>query len=118
MGTKEKLERHHGKLVAEYRGYKKMSQEALADAMKVSLRTVQRWEKEAVIRDQGRRQLLAALLSIPVAYMGLDDEQEEKVTKKIETPLFLFNDDPMSFVEDMVAHRWQTHLMGGPLSTY
>jgi tetratricopeptide (TPR) repeat protein len=119
MSTKEKLRWHHGKLVAEYRGYKNMSQEALADAMKVSLRTVQRWEKEAVIKDRGRRQFLVALLGIPTAYMGLDDEDEqrEKAVEEIATPL-LFNDNPMSFIEDMVAHRWRTHLMGGPLSTF
>jgi len=28
----------------------------------------------------------------------------------------IFNDDPMSFLEDVVATRWKTHLMGGPLN--
>ncbi|GHO77003.1 hypothetical protein KSD_47740 [Ktedonobacter sp. SOSP1-85] len=102
---------HQGGLVARYRKHMNMSQQDLADAMHVSLRTVQRLEKEAVIEDLNRRRFLVALLGIPATYMGLNIQQQA-----IDEALFLFNDDPMTFLEDMVANRWKTHLMGGPLS--
>lgn len=100
---------HQGKLVAQYRKAANISQSKLAEYMHVSVHTVQRLEKEAVIKDPDRRRFLVALLGIPAAYMGLGTEQHKR-----ETEILLFNDDPMLFIEDMVANRWRTHLMGGP----
>ena len=102
--------RHQGKIVAQYRRFANLSQRDLAELMHVSTHTVQRMEQEAVIKELDRRRFLVALLGIPAAYLGLDHEQQE-----IEKTIFIFNDDPMSFLEDMLATRWKTHLMGGPL---
>jgi tetratricopeptide (TPR) repeat protein len=111
MNKQESVQTHHGKLVAQYRNYMNMTQHDLAEAMSVSLRTIQRMEKEAVIEDRERRRFLVALLGIPAAYMGFTEEQQPK-----DKTILSFNDDPMSFIEDMVTHRWKIHLMGGPLS--
>ncbi|HLZ64186.1 MAG TPA: helix-turn-helix transcriptional regulator [Ktedonosporobacter sp.] len=104
--------KHEGRLIAQYREAAGLSQQKLAEYMQVSVHTVQRMEKEVKIKDLYRRRLLVALLGIPVAYLRLDQEEQ----KGEEKWLLLLNDDPMSFVEDMVANRWKTHLMGGPLS--
>ncbi|MBV9259441.1 MAG: helix-turn-helix transcriptional regulator [Ktedonobacteraceae bacterium] len=111
MNNQGMIQAHQGKLVAQYRSYMKMTQHDLADALGVSLRTIQRMEKEAVIEDRERRRFLVALLGIPAAYMGFAEEQQTK-----DETMLLFNNDPMSFIEDTVTHRWKTHLMGGPLS--
>src|SRR5258708_10756132 len=102
--------KHQGKIVAQYRRFANLSQRDLAELMHVSTHTVQRMEQEAVIKELDRRRFLVALLGIPAAYLGLDHEQQE-----IEKTIFIFNDDSMSFLEDMLATRWKTHLMGGPL---
>src|SRR5579859_7790053 len=104
--------RHEGRLIAQYREAAGLSQQRLAEYMHVSVHTVQRMEKEVMIKDPYRRRLLVALLGIPAAYLRVDQEEQ----KGEESFSLLFNDDPMSFVEDMVANRWKTHLMGGPLS--
>ena len=109
MNSVQVEQRHQGKLVAQYRKAANISQSKLAEYMNVSVHTVQRLEKEAVIKDLDRRRFLVALLGIPAAYMGLEEEQQKR-----EAFHLLFNDDPMLFIEDMVATRWQTHLMGGP----
>jgi DNA-binding XRE family transcriptional regulator len=102
---------HQGRLVAQYRAYLHMSQQDLADAMHLSLRTVQRMEQEPMIKDPFRRRLLVALPGIPAAALGLDQAQQ-----KIAKSFLIFNDDPMSFLEETVANCWKIHLMGGPLS--
>ncbi|MBV9711790.1 MAG: helix-turn-helix transcriptional regulator, partial [Ktedonobacteraceae bacterium] len=101
MNNQGMIQAHQGKLVAQYRSYMKMTQHDLADALGVSLRTIQRMEKEAVIEDRERRRFLVALLGIPAAYMGFAEEQQTK-----DETMLLFNNDPMSFIEDTVTHRW------------
>ena len=59
-----------------------------------------------------RRELLVKLLGIPVALMALENDLSFS-GNKIN---LVFNDDPMSFLEDIVATRWKIHLMGGPLN--
>ena len=103
---------HQGRLVAHYRKRLKWSQQDLADALGVSLRTVQRLEQTPMIEDLDRRNFLVKLLGIPAALMALGNDpslMENKIN-------LIFNDDPMSFLEDVVATRWKTHLMGGPLN--
>ena len=65
-----------------------------------------------MIEDMKRRDFLVKLLGIPAALMALEHEAlfPEKKSNLI------LNDDPMSFLEDIVATRWKTHLMGGPLN--
>lgn len=62
-----------------------------------------------MIKNLDRRRFLVALLGIPAAYLGLADRQ-----LSIEAHVLLVNDDPMSFLEDMLSTRWRNHLMGGP----
>lgn len=102
---------HQGQIVAQYRKAMKWSQKDLAEAMHLSLRTVQRMEQAPMIEDKERRAFLVKLLGIPAALMAL--ENDEWVTRK--KPNLILNDDPMGFLEDIVATRWKTHLMGGPL---
>jgi tetratricopeptide (TPR) repeat protein len=103
--------KHQGQLVARYREAAHLSQGKLAEYMRVSVHTVQRMEKEPVIKDLNRRRLLVALLGIPAADLGLDEKRQQ-----IEESTLLFNEDPMSFIEDLVASRWQIYLLGGPVS--
>ena len=103
---------HQGQIVAKYRKAMKWSQQDLAEALDISLRTVQRMEQAPMIEDQERRAFLVKLLGIPAALMALD-KAGGTFDQKIQ---LLFNDDPMSFLEDIVATRWQTHLMGGPFN--
>jgi tetratricopeptide (TPR) repeat protein len=69
-------------------------------------------EKEPVIKSFERRQLLMALLGIPAAYLRLDSDPQEPQT---ERAMLLYNDDPMSFLEDTVKAHWTTFLAGGTL---
>ena len=63
-----------------------------------------------MIEDKERRAFLVKLLGIPAALMALEHEAFQ--TK--ESSSLLLNDDPMSFLEDVVATRWRTFLIGGP----
>jgi tetratricopeptide (TPR) repeat protein len=103
--------KHQGRLVAQYRGYLHMSQQDLADAMHLSLRTVQRMELEIVIRDPERRKFLVGLLGIPAASMNLEPEEVPPVQ---QTRLVL-NGDRMAFYEEQLEARWKLLYMGGPL---
>src|SRR5579859_1250454 len=89
---------HQGQLVAQYRKALKWSQQDLADALGVSLRTVQRLEQTPMIEDVDRRTFLVKLLGIPAALMALENDLSTS-GKKIN---LVFNDDPMSFLEDIV----------------
>jgi len=112
MSLSERVTRHQGQLVAHYRKALKWSQQDLADALGVSLRTVQRLEQTPMIEDIDRRGFLVKLLGIPAALMALEND----LTLSGNKVNLVFNDDPMSFLEDIVATRWKTHLMGGPLN--
>ncbi len=104
---------HQGQLVAQYRKAAGWSQSKLAECLHVSVHTVQRMEREAMIKDPQRRRLLVALLGIPAIYMNIDGEPLAQTAN-----ILLFNDDPMSSIEDMIDNRWKLHLMGGPLSAF
>ncbi|MBV8822388.1 MAG: helix-turn-helix transcriptional regulator [Ktedonobacteraceae bacterium] len=102
---------HQGRIVATYRQAANLSQQDLADFMRVSVYTVQRMEKEAVIKDMRRRQFLIAFLGIPASYLQLDTDTQQPWAERAE---LLYNDDPMSFIENIVNSRWTTLLVGGP----
>jgi DNA-binding XRE family transcriptional regulator len=78
MNSVQVEQRHQGKLVAQYRKAANMSQSKLAEYMDVSAHTVQRLEKEAVMKDLDRRRFLVALPGIPAASMGLGEEQQSR----------------------------------------
>ena len=99
---------HQGQIIAQYRKLKKWSQQDLAEALRVDVRTVQRMEQQQMIKSLGRRQLLIGLLGIPSALMAL----EQSVIIKAN---FTFNDDRMAFFEDEMAARWELYHTGGTL---
>ncbi len=104
---------HQGRIVAKYRKYRSWSQQDLADELHVDVRTVQRIEQQAMIKDIDRRRFLVALLGIPASLMGLDAEtQGTQILKEAEV---IFNEDPLSFLEDQMQTRWEIQLIGGPL---
>ena len=103
---------HQGRIVAAYRQAANLSQQDLADFMRVSVHTVHRMEKEAVIKSFERRQFLVAFLGIPAVYLQLDTDTQEPWDERVA---LLYNDDPMSFVENTVKKYWTTFLLGGPL---
>ena len=61
-----------------------------------------------MIEDVDRRAFLVKLLGIPAALMALENDLLSSGNKII----LVFNDDPMSFLEDIVATRWKIHLYG------
>jgi len=101
---------HQGQAIAQYRKSKNWSQEDLAGALRVDTRTVQRMEKQSMIKNIERRQLLVGLLSIPVALMGLEVEQQ--LSQKTSV---VANHDRMSFFEEEIATRWDVYHTGGTL---
>ncbi len=101
---------HQGQVITQYRKAKKWSQENLAEALRVDVRTVQRMEKQAMIKDINRRQLLIGLLGIPAALMELENE----LLHVQKSPLVL-NNDRMSFFEDEMSTRWELYYTGGTL---
>src|SRR5712692_318627 len=112
MSLNEIVTQHQGQLVAQYRKTLKWSQQDLANALGKSLRTVQRLEQTPMIEDKKRRAFLVKLLGIPAVLLALEHD-EWPIGKKTN---LIFSSNPMSFLEDVVATRWKTHLMGGPLN--
>ena len=104
---------HQGHIVAKYRKYRGWSQQDLADELHIDTRTVQRIEQQAMIKDIDRRRFLVALLGIPASLMGLVEEIQS--TQTMKNAELLFNEDPMSFLEDQMQTRWDMQLIGGPL---
>jgi transcriptional regulator with XRE-family HTH domain len=99
---------HQGQIVTQYRKALKWSQEDLAEALHIDVRTIQRMEKQAMIRDIGRRRLLVGLLGIPAILMGLEHE-----SSPVEQLNLLLNNDRMAFFEDEMAMRWELYFTGG-----
>ena len=100
---------HQGQVIAQYRKARKWSQEDLAEALCIDVRTVQRMEKQPMIKSINRRELLVGLLGIPLAFMGLESQ---KLTEKTN---FIFNNDRMSFYEGEMAARWELFHTGGTI---
>ncbi len=101
---------HQGQIVAQYRKLKKWSQQDLADALCVDVRTVQRMEQQQMIKSISRRQLLVGLLGIPSTLMAL--EQPQTIAIK---PGLILNNDRMTFFENEMAARWELYHTGGTL---
>ncbi|WP_052890377.1 helix-turn-helix domain-containing protein [Thermogemmatispora carboxidivorans] len=62
---------HMGEVLADYRRRRYWTQQAFAEAIGVSWRTVREWEMSDVISDTGRRIFLAKVLRIPPVLLGL-----------------------------------------------
>lgn len=110
MGSIEKGNIHQGQVVATYRKAKDWSQSDLAEVLKVDLRTVQRMEHQAFIKNLNRREFLARMLEIPVAMMGLENEQQ-----LIEQVQRVLNHDRMTFFEQEMEARRTLYHTGGTI---
>lgn len=99
---------YQGQVIAEYRKAKKWSQSDLAEALHVDVRTVQRMERQQVIKNLQRRELLVGLLGIPFLLIGLDNQQKHI----LQVPLTL-NPDRMAFLEYELDTRWDIYHTGG-----
>lgn len=102
---------HQGQIVKQYREALKWSQQDLADALQVSLRTVQRMEQMQVIKK--RRELLIQLLGIPAALIVLENN---KLQQSKKTSLVV-NDDRMAYLENNMILRFQAQQVGGTRSS-
>lgn len=98
---------HQGKIVAKYRRDNKWPRSKLAEALHVDVCTIYRMEKQSVIKDSKRRQLLVGLLGIPAVLLGLDIEQESLPSNRA------INADRMAFFEHELATRWDVYHTGG-----
>jgi len=108
MGSTAKGVIHQGQVVAKYRKDKDWSQSDLAEMLKVDLRTVQRMEQHAIIKNLDRREFLVGMLDIPLALMGLENEQQlvEKVQRVLHHDRIAF------FEQEMEARRTLYHTGG------
>lgn len=110
MGDIEGDVGHQGKVIARYRDAKDWSQSDLAEVLKVNLRTIQRIEHQAVIKNLARRQFLAATLGIPLALLGLDNDQSI-----IKQQRRVLSGDRMAFFEQEMEARRSLYHTGGTL---
>jgi len=110
MGSIAKGVIHQGQVVATYRKAKDWSQSDLAEVLKIDLRTVQRMERQAFIKNLDRREFLAGILEIPVALMGLENDQ--KLAEKVQRVL---NHDRMAFFEQEMEARRSLYHTGGTI---
>lgn len=110
MSNKTTDNTHQGQIIAQYRKLKKWSQQDLAEALRVDVRTVQRIEQQHMIKSISRRQVLVGLLGIPAVLMALDHPQA-----LIIKPGFPLNHDRMTFFEDEMVARWELYHTGGTL---
>jgi transcriptional regulator with XRE-family HTH domain len=101
---------HQGQVVAQYRKALKWSQEDLAEALRIDVRTVQRMEKQVMIRDLSRRRLLVGLLGIPAVLMGWEHE-----VSPVQQLNLLLNYDRMALFEEEMTARWDLYFTGGTL---
>ena len=109
MSRSEIITQHQGQLVARYRKAMKWSQQDLAGALGVSLRTVQRLEQTPMIEDMDRRAFLVKLLGIPATLMALEND----VFIHNKKTHLLLNDDQMASYEERLETRWEIFHIGG-----
>ena len=98
---------HQGHIVTKYRRDQKWPRSKLAEALHVDVSTIYRMEKQSVIKDSKRRQLLVGLLGIPAVLLGLNSEQELLPSNRV------INADRMAFFEHELATRWDIYHTGG-----
>ena len=101
---------HHGKLVEQHRTNLRLTQEWLAEELHVHVRTIQRLENTAMIRNVRRRWFLVELLGIPASQLDL--KGEPPWSQKTQLPV---NNDLMNFFEHELDMRWQVYKTTGPV---
>jgi transcriptional regulator with XRE-family HTH domain len=100
---------HHGEIIAIYRKAHNMTQEDLAKALHVNIRTIQNMETHEHIRNVNRRWFLVGLLGIPA--IELDLAGPPPWSKKTA---LLANADSMNFFENELALHWKLYKSAGP----
>jgi transcriptional regulator with XRE-family HTH domain len=103
---------NQGQVIAQYRESRHWSQEELAKALNVATRTVQRMEKQEIVKSLSRRELLVAILGIPPVLLGLDASK-----KLVDQALEVFkadgSQDKLTFFQEELTTRWEMFHTGG-----
>lgn len=104
---------HMGEVIAEYRFRRGLKTQAdLAVAVGVLPRTISEWEGKTMLRDPERRVLLAKLLKIPPALLGLDwrmvlyDDNTGERTHGLSPADEAWLEDSYYHYEDSLAMTW------------
>jgi transcriptional regulator with XRE-family HTH domain len=109
---------HMGHVIAHYRKQRYRTQAECAKAAGVILRTVQEWETAIMTNDQERRIVLAKLLKIPPALLGLDWRlvyyQDNTGTQEApsEQWVHLLEEDSFYNYEDLLIAAWEMMYSG------
>jgi len=104
---------HMGETISHYRKQRYPTQVEFATASGYNLRTVQEWETTMMINDHERRILLAKLLRIPPALLGLDwrlvtyQDATGHVTDPLSEVVGLLEEDAYYQYEDMLIMGWE-----------
>jgi len=111
-----------GEVIATYRKKLYRKQEDFATAAGVTARAVQEWETNSMTADMGRRILLAKMLKIPPALLGLDWHQvfynnQEEYTDPLPTLLESLEEDAFYAYEDILVMGHEYIHNGGPIDT-
>jgi transcriptional regulator with XRE-family HTH domain len=107
-----------GEVISQYRKQRYPTQVELATASGYNLRTVQEWETTMMINDHERRILLAKLLKIPPALLGLDwrlvtyQDATGQVTEPLSQMVELIEEDGYYQYEDLLVMGWECFYAG------
>nr|BBH93203.1 hypothetical protein KTA_14020 [Thermogemmatispora argillosa] len=109
---------HMGEVLAAYRRRRQWTQQAFAEAIGVSWRTVREWEMSDVISDIGRRIFLAKVLKVPPVLLGLTwyqvyGEQEARGYEEgLLSAAERMEADSYYHYEDTLALGWELFYQG------
>jgi transcriptional regulator with XRE-family HTH domain len=108
------VQTHHGRVIAQFRKARNWSQEDLAQALRTTARTVQRIEKQEMIKSISRRKVLATLLSIPLTLLGIKAIEEESNDTSLLS-IERYDRSQMAFLKEELATRWEMYHTGGTI---
>jgi tetratricopeptide (TPR) repeat protein len=110
---------HMGEVIADHRRKRYRTQDEFATAVGEKLRNVQEWETNIMMTDMGRRILLAKLLKIPPALLGLtwhqvySDQPHEDYTNTLKHMGEVFEEDAFYTYEDLLTLGQTYFYQGG-----
>ncbi len=110
---------HMGEVIADHRRRRYRTQDEFATAVGEKLRNVQEWETNIMMTDMGRRILLAKLLAIPPALLGLtwhqvySDQPHENYTGTLKHMGEIFEEDAFYTYEDILTLGYAYFYQGG-----
>ncbi len=106
-----------GEVISDFRKKRYKTQDEFAIAAGVDKRTVQEWETVIMIVDMGRRILIARLLSIPPALLGLTWHQvygnNHEARNPLEDMAEAVEEDAFYTYEDILILGWECVYKGG-----